>query len=82
MAIKTDSGRYKCFYCSKVYDNMVDADNCKDNHNLVRIALTLDELNQLIHFIFSGDRKLINPDTVLRLQKAQRDAVKNAIKKQ
>jgi hypothetical protein len=68
MAIKLEDGRYKCFYCHKVHDNMVDADNCKANHDLVIIALSIGELNQLMHFIYSGDRRLLNPETVMRLK--------------
>ncbi len=68
MAIKVEGG-WKCGYCYKFFTNPVDAENCKENHQLIYVAISKEDLNKLINFIYIGDEKIL-PDTLVeRLQR-------------
>lgn len=68
MAIKTTKG-YLCGYCGKIYVTSPEADRCKDSHELVYIALSKDDLNRLLNFIYLGEPKLLTDTLVQTLQK-------------
>lgn len=67
MAIKTTDG-YECGYCHRFYTNPIDADNCKNSHNLIYVAITREELNNLLSFIFLKEEALLSDRLVERLQ--------------
>lgn len=56
-----------CSYCEKKYKNQVDADNCRDSHNLVYIAISHTDLNRLINFLYLKDDKLLTESLVKTL---------------
>lgn len=67
MAIKTKDG-YKCGYCGKKFTDPVDCDTHKESHKLIYVALSTEDLNNLVHFIFTKEEKLLNNKIVERLQ--------------
>lgn len=70
MAIKTKNG-YKCGYCGKLYtgqNGITDADKCKESHNLIYVALSPEDLNRLLMFIYSKDDRVLSESIVDRLQ--------------
>lgn len=68
MAIKTSKG-YKCGYCGKLFITSPEADKCKDSHQLVYVALSKDDLNKLVNFIYLKEEKLLTDTLVTNLQK-------------
>lgn len=68
MAI-TVKGGYKCGYCGKFFTNPVDADACKDTHNLVYVAISREDLSRLVSFIYSKEESLLTETLVENLQK-------------
>lgn len=67
MAIKV-SGGYKCGYCKKLYPNQVEADGCKSSHNLIYVALSMEDLNRIIQFMYTKDDDLLGENLVQTLQ--------------
>jgi len=55
MAIKLKNGKYACGYCRKEYADAVDAENCKESHELIYVPLTPRDLNRLLLFIYTGN---------------------------
>lgn len=74
MAIKVKDG-YKCGYCLKFYTNPIGADKCKESHNLIYVAISKDDLNGLLNFIYLQDEKLLPPTLVERLQRYLRNSL-------
>ena len=73
MAIKTAKG-YKCGYCGKLYVTSPEADRCKDSHELIYVALSKDDLNRLVNFLFIRDEKLLTETLITTLQKYLKSA--------
>lgn len=67
MAIKTKTG-YKCGYCGKEFGSPIDADNCKESHQLLYVALSREDLNRLIMFIYTKEDAVLGEQVVDRLQ--------------
>lgn len=67
MAIKVKDG-YECGYCNKFYTNPVDADKCKDGHQLIYISMSQQDLNRLIMFIYTKEDELIDDKLLSRLK--------------
>ena len=67
MAVSVKGG-YECGYCRKFYTNPVDADNCKESHDLVYVALSKDDLNRLVTFLFTREEAVLGERIVERLQ--------------
>ena len=65
-------GGYQCGYCKKFFTNPVDADNCKEGHDLIYIPLSKEDLNRLIMFLYSKEDKLLTSSLVETLQKYQK----------
>lgn len=68
MAIKTSKG-YKCGYCGKLFVTSPEADKHKESHSLIYIALSKDDLNRLVNFIYLREEKLLTDTLVTTLQK-------------
>jgi hypothetical protein len=79
MAIKTSKG-YKCGYCNKIYITSPEADRCKDSHQLIYIALSVDDLNRLVNFIYLKEEKLLSESLVETLQKYLKNSRKKDAK--
>jgi hypothetical protein len=59
MAIKTILG-YECSYCRRLYDTPQKADSCRNKHDLLYLAISKEDLQNLKHFIYTKDDKLIS----------------------
>jgi len=72
MAIKNRDGLYECPYCGKtdIHPQIIDA--CREDHNLVYVALTQMDLNRIITYFYHPDEELIEPALIKRLKKYQR----------
>jgi hypothetical protein len=68
MSIKVDGG-YLCGYCKKIYKQYMDAEGCKDSHNLIYIPISHEDLGRLLQFIFTKEDALLPEGLVERLQK-------------
>ncbi len=83
MAIKTKTG-YACAYCKKEFKSntaLSDAENCKESHNLIYLAISQEDLNNLVNFIYSHDERLLKNNIVERLQKYLKTAFKFELEK-
>ena len=74
MAIKADYNRWQCGYCFKTYNRQVDADKCKETHDLIYVPLTSTEISRLVNFIYLKEDSLIPEGLVTKLQKYMRVA--------
>ena len=63
---------YQCSYCGKPFESKEPALQCKDEHDLIYVELSGEDLNRLIHFIYSKDEKILGPTLVHNLKKYQR----------
>jgi hypothetical protein len=61
-------GGYECGYCHKFYTDPIDADNCKEGHKLIYIALSQEDLNRLVTFIYTKEERILGQNVVDRLQ--------------
>jgi len=68
MAIKINNG-YLCGYCRKFFTNPVDAEACKEHHNLVYVALSMEDLNRLVNFIYTKEEALLTETLINNLQR-------------
>lgn len=68
MAIKTRGG-YLCGYCNKSFTDPVKCDIHKEEHNLIYVALSREDLSRLVTFIYSKEEKLLTGTLVDNLQK-------------
>lgn len=73
MAVKVGK-EYACSQCGKVYAKPLDADACRDSHNLIYIPMTKTELNMLNHYIQSGDQSVLPNSIIEKLEAYQRRA--------
>lgn len=61
MAIKTKDG-YKCAYCGRKFTRAYDADIHRDNeHDIIYLPISREDLNRLMNFIYSGNQELLTP---------------------
>jgi len=67
MAYKTLLG-YECSYCRKLYDSAQKADACRNRHDLIYLGISKEDLQNLVHFIFNKDDKLISEGLLKTLQ--------------
>lgn len=67
MAIKLTKG-YACSYCGKQFPDPIAADNCKDGHDLIYVAISKEHLNRLITFIYSKEEDVLPDGLVERLK--------------
>jgi hypothetical protein len=83
MAIKTKTG-YACAYCKKNFKGLnalQEAENHKDSHNLIYLAISQEDLNNLVNFVFTHDERLLKNNIVDRLQKYLKTAFKFELEK-
>lgn len=76
MAIKTKSGKWQCSYCLKEYPDSAKANACREEHDLVYVALSREDLNRLVNYLFIPDAKLITESLTRTLQVALRNSRK------
>jgi hypothetical protein len=73
MAIKDKKGSgYFCSYCEKKYSHPQAADQCRDSHDLIYIALTKEDLNRLLMFLQLKQDELLTRSLVKSLTKVRR----------
>lgn len=48
-----------CYYCGKEYDTEKEARDCENNHDVIFLPLLKEDLNRLLNFIATGERKLL-----------------------
>lgn len=66
------TGKYKCSYCNKVFDQYQEADSCRDAHGLIYVQLSKQDLNRLIMFLTTKDESLLTKTLVDSLYKYRR----------
>jgi len=59
MAIKLADGRYKCGWCNKIYVYPLDADACKESHDIVYVPMLRSDVGRLKQFLMTKDEELI-----------------------
>lgn len=69
MAIKDVGAGYKCSYCGKHYAKAMEADSCRDSHDLVYVTMKRSDLSRLIQFIYSGEKELLTVTMINDLRK-------------
>lgn len=72
MAIKQPDGTFNCGVCGMNYGIAAKADQCRDNHNLVYLPLTKDELNRLLMAMKLGDMSLVSESVFTRMEALNR----------
>jgi hypothetical protein len=72
MADKNSDNKYPCSYCGKVFAIPAQADACRDDHGLLYVALTKEELNHILQFFYTKEDDLIEPSLIKRLQRYAR----------
>lgn len=73
MTDKNRRGKYECSYCGKEFVHPQDADQCRDAHNLIYIALSKEDLNRLLMFIQLKQEDLITETLYKSLTKPRRN---------
>ena len=53
------TSKKKCFYCDKYYNDPEKARECEVAHDVLFVPILREDLNRLINFIATGDRKLL-----------------------
>lgn len=48
-----------CFYCGKYFGDPAEARECENKHDIIFVPMLREDLNRLINFIATGDRKLL-----------------------
>jgi primosomal protein N' len=66
MAIKTKNG-YRCFYCNKKYTHPEKADQCREEHQLVYVPISITDINKLMHYIMMPDPDILDGTQVVRM---------------
>ena len=69
MAIKLPDGRYKCMWCNKIYATPSEADNCRENHDIVYVPMLRSDINRLLQFMATKDEQLITETMYGSLQR-------------
>lgn len=65
MAIRRKDGKYQCMYCQKIFPSYQLADQCRDSHDLIYIAISKEDLNRLNLFIRTHEDELLT-ETLIR----------------
>jgi hypothetical protein len=68
MANKTKNG-YRCGYCNKLFADPIECDNHKETHQLIYVALSKQDLNRLVQFIYTQEQGLLTETLVENLKK-------------
>lgn len=76
MANKNINGKWACSFCGKEYNELHEAETCREKHELIYFPLTKKEINAILQFIYTRDEELIKDDLVKRIQKYVRAAAK------
>ena len=80
MANKIKEG-YECGYCKKFFSDPVECDSHKETHKLIYLALSQEDLNRLIQFIYSKDDRVLGDSIVNRLQSYLRGSLSQGLEK-
>lgn len=80
MANKVKGG-YECGYCRKFYTDPIDADKCKEGHDLIYVAISREDLSRLINFIYTGESGLVTETLLNTLSRYLRGSFSTNIKK-
>ncbi len=69
MAIKTEDGKFKCVYCGKLFDELTPANACRTSHDLIYVALTIEDIRSIINFMYSKDERHLTEKAVQQFMK-------------
>lgn len=67
MALKSN-GKYACSYCGKEFNCYQEADACRDNHDLIYLALTKEDISRVLQFFYTKDEELLSEELIKRFQ--------------
>jgi len=72
MAIKIEKGKdkdkYSCSYCGKVFGNFFLADECRDNHNIIYLPLSSQDIGKLHQYIYTHDDRLLSETLIKQIK--------------
>jgi hypothetical protein len=60
---------YRCTYCSKEYDNSAKADSCLEEHHLILVPISREDIKRLVQFIYLKDERILTPTLTHTLMK-------------
>lgn len=80
MARRVKDG-YECGYCGKFYTSPVDADKCKEDHKLVYVPFSKEDLDKLISFIYTKEDAFLEDRTVMMLKDYLKVSYMNSLRK-
>ena len=63
MAINLHNGQWACSVCGSKWGGALQADSCRDAHEMLYIPMSKNDFNMLVHAIGFGDVSVI-PDTL------------------
>ena len=66
MAIKTKKG-FKCLYCGTIYDSPAKADLCRDNHDLIYVPFSPEDLNKLFNYVMMPDMMVLKDTQIIKI---------------
>lgn len=69
MAFKTKDGKYQCSYCGKKYVDPVKADTCREEHDLIYLPLTREDIFALSAFLYTKNEKDLTDTLVKQILK-------------
>jgi hypothetical protein len=69
MAFKTKDGKYQCSYCLKKYDDPVRADACREEHDLIYLPLTREDIFALNAFLATKNDDYLTETLVRQVRK-------------
>lgn len=69
MAIETEDGKFKCGYCGKIYDELTLANKCRTDHDLIYVALAMEDIKSIIAFMYTNDKKHLTKRAVQQFMK-------------
>jgi len=75
MAINLHDGQWACSVCGARWNGAMQADSCRDSHNIIYIPMTRDEFNMLVHALGFGDLSVIPESLRETIKKYQRMSV-------
>jgi hypothetical protein len=73
MTDKNKRGKYECSHCGKEFAHPQEADQCRDSHDLIYIALEKEDLNRLLMFIQLRNEELLTERLMKSLLKHRRN---------
>jgi len=73
MALQNEKGTYNCSNCGKEFKHPQLADQCRDSHDLIYLAITREDYNRLMMFIQLKQEELLTTSLIKSLSAPRRN---------